>query len=355
MTLRGLLTVRRKGGVYHYLRIAGRPLVRLPDLPLDHPDFLRAYADAMGAVPVQGKPLPGSISALCDAALLSPAFRGFSASYKLVITRHVEAIRDKGGKARASDLRARHIEADLNALAPSVAQSRHKAWRFICGQGKASGLLAEDVSATVPHPRLNSGEGYPAWTREDVEKFRTRWPIGTVQRALFELLHWTGVRISDAVRIGPGMVDATGVLSFRQTKTGGVAFVPWTCALPAYAASLADDRRIMHDAIACLSGHLLFIHAKGRARSANAIGGDVRASARAAGVEKSAHGLRKTRAYSLADAGATTHQIGAWTGHETLAEIAHYTARADRRRAVMGTEQDANGEKLQSEVKNSQK
>ena len=40
---------------------------------------------------------------------------------------------------------------------------------------------------------------------------------------------------------------------------------------------------------------------------------------------------------ALAEAGASAHQIAAWTGHESLSEVAHYTRSADRKRAVMGT------------------
>ncbi|WP_423210498.1 tyrosine-type recombinase/integrase [Paracoccus yeei] len=70
-----------------------------------------------------------------------------------------------------------------------------------------------------------------------------------------------------------------------------------------------------------------------------------REAAIAAGFQKSAHGLRKSLAAELADGGATAHQIAAWTGHETLKEVDHYTKSADRRRAVRGTEHDQNGGK----------
>jgi len=33
---------------------------------------------------------------------------------------------------------------------------------------------------------------------------------------------------------------------------------------------------------------------------------------------------------------ANAREIAAWTGHHSLAEVAHYTADADRRKAVLG-------------------
>ena len=44
------------------------------------------------------------------------------------------------------------------------------------------------------------------------------------------------------------------------------------------------------------------------------------------------HGLRKLAATSLADAGCTTHEIAAITGHRTLAMVQHYTRQADQGR-----------------------
>jgi integrase len=47
---------------------------------------------------------------------------------------------------------------------------------------------------------------------------------------------------------------------------------------------------------------------------------------------QSAHGLRKAAARRLAEAGCTTKQIAAITGHKTLSEVERYTASADQER-----------------------
>jgi integrase len=46
----------------------------------------------------------------------------------------------------------------------------------------------------------------------------------------------------------------------------------------------------------------------------------------------SAHGLRKAAARRLAEAGCSTHEIAAITGHASLKEVARYTEAADRKR-----------------------
>ena len=62
-----------------------------------------------------------------------------------------------------------------------------------------------------------------------------------------------------------------------------------------------------------------------------------RSAARKAGIEgKSAHGLRVACATRLAERGASTHQIAAWTGHKSLSEVAHYSREADAKRLLDG-------------------
>jgi integrase/recombinase XerD len=180
---------------------------------------------------------------------------------------------------------------------------------------------------------------HPPWTSDEIAAYRARHPIGTVARGAMELLHFTAARISDGVMIGRGMVGNDGILAFRQQKTGDMAFVPWTCPLPDHALDSLVDRDMMHLALAAMSsGHMTYLATTvGRTRSSAGLGGLISSSAAEAGFKKSAHGLRATRAIALAENGATAHQIGAWTGHKSIKEIEHYTAAANRRRAVMGT------------------
>jgi integrase len=49
-----------------------------------------------------------------------------------------------------------------------------------------------------------------------------------------------------------------------------------------------------------------------------------------AGVKKSSHGFRKTIGATLADNGATPHEIMSWLGHRTLTEAQRYSLTANR-------------------------
>lgn len=342
VTLRHVQTVRKGGKIYRYLRIPGQPRIRLPDLPPDHPKFLAAYAEAMASVKIQTRSQAGTIRAMAEGYMRSPHFKALSPVYRHAMTRHIGAIMEQAEDARAAHLKPEHVQADLGPLMPSIARQRLKAWRAICRYGLEMGMIKADPSQTVIRKREPKTDGFAAWTADEVAAFRAAYPIGRPVRAIFELLQWTGARIGDAVRIGPGNVGRDGVLSFTQSKTGTPAFVPWSCALPAYAAGMEADRQAALEAIAALAGHMTFLQANGRGRSKDAAGHDIAKAARKIGIEKSAHGLRKYRATTLANAGATATQIAAWTGHASLSEVSHYTRSADRRAAVIGTEQDQN-------------
>lgn len=339
VTLKGLMpSTKGKGGKLRwYVRRKGLPLVAMPDLPHDDPRFLAAYAAAW-AVKAPEKPqetAQGTIAAHVRDALSSARYKAASPAYRAALRRHVDDIARAYGTLPVAGLRDRHIAADVDKATQPL--MRLKAWRFLCKP------MRPDPSRAVNVERPKT-DGHAPWSADDLAAFRARWPIGSAPRAAMEVLFWTGARISDAVKIGPGNVGADGVLAFRQTKTRGMAYVPWTCPLPDYAADMQPDRATMFAAIAPFAGHMTFLAtAQGRGRSSKALGVMISDACAKAGVDKSAHGLRKARAQMLAEAGATTHQIAAWTGHETLQEVAHYTAAADRRRAVIGAIPSARG------------
>lgn len=339
MTLPNLLAVKRGGKVYWYYRAKGCPLVRMPDLPHDHPDFLHAYAEARAKAPAATKRRtrrPGTVAAMADACQRTAAWQALSQGYRRLMILHLSAIEADGEEALIGDLRRRHIEADLSPLTPAVARNRLKAWRLICRHALAVELIHDDPSAHVRPPRMPAQSGIDGWTDDELARFEERWPVGTMARARYELLLWTGAAVSDAVRLGRGMVDRDGVLTYRRQKTDVAGHIPWSGALPDFASAWGGRRATMHAALEPFAGQMLFLPARGKQRSAKAMVNDVREDARAAGVEKSAHGLRVTRSRLLHEAGATQLQAKAWLAHLSDVEASHYSREADRRRAVMG-------------------
>jgi integrase len=201
--------------------------------------------------------------------------------------------------------------------------------------GRRTGIVDRDPAQGVRRDQ-KPGDGFPPWDAAQIAAYRARWPYGSVPRAAMELLFWTGCRVSDVVLIGPGHVGRDGVLAYRQGKTGGTAYVPWTCAMPPFA-DIEDLAHLRAALDAMPGGHMTWLATeRGMTRSHKALGHLIARSAEAAGFDRSAHGLRKSRLASLAERGATTQQIMAWGGHASMSEVEHYTRSAARRSAVIG-------------------
>jgi integrase/recombinase XerD len=352
VALRHLQSIPKKGGgFYRYARPPGKKRVTLPDLPLDHPEFLAAYLKAVGeAETPRRKVRDGALSLIIDSFLISEEFLALSADYARVIRREVLEIQaqaqDGDDEALIADLRKTDIEDDLCALHGHKAVARLKAWRILLKYAKGKGHIREDLSSNVKRPATPESDGHPPWTEDEIELYRAQWPIGTIERAAMELVYWSAARRGDAVRIGPGNLGRDGVLSFKQAKLNfrHEAYVPWTCTLPKYAENYLSDRDLMHAALESLpQRHMTFLATRaGRARSKRGLGNLLAAAARKAGFRKSAHGLRKSRCIALAEGGATQHQGMAWSGHLSSQEWQFYIEQANRRKAVRGEERERN-------------
>lgn len=341
----GVRTIRMKGlwvhrgQAFYRTRKGGKVrLVPLPDLPHDHPDFIAAWAEAARTGSPTEKPKAGSIASTWRALQSSDLFHGWTPVYRAKITRQFTAICAKAGHVAARAVKDHHITKDVMD-APSSGD-RLKAWRAWGAWCKSRGLLLTDPALSVKAPRVAKAKGvvgHRRWTADEIARFRARWPIGTTPRAIFELVYFTGARISDATRIGPQHIDADGVLVIRQGKTGEAAYVPWSCALPRYAS--AEDRQVMLDATAPFAGHLCFVPAKGgKPRSIKGATQMMLKACTEADVAATTHGLRKTRAALIIEHGGNSSESAAWTGHISKKIAEHYQREYDRRAAVMGTE-----------------
>lgn len=342
--LTGIKVVIKANGRRYLYRRVGPLLVPLPNLPECHPDFIAAYVEAGKAKPAP-RHVSGSISALCAAYLGSHEFTRMVPSSRRIRRGVVDRISAQRGTGLLKDLRPEHLRKDIRALTPGAARNRLSAWRAILTYAVEEGLIPSDPSAGIKAQR---GEVTPhrQWTIAEISQFRAHWPAGSRERIAFEVIYWTGARCVDAARLGWQMVDSDGWLSFVQQKTGGPATCP-VRDLPSWASSMRDDHAQFIAALP--AGQMLWIMSSfGRGVSAKRLSMWLSSAAKSAGLpdDCTAHGLRKARAAALAEAGATTSQIGAWTGHTSLKEIAHYTRQADQRGILGGKREPKDGNRI---------
>ena len=154
------------------------------------------------------------------------------------------------------------------------------------------------------------------WTEEELAQFEARWPIGTKQRLAFGLLLYTGQRGSDVRQmVWTDIVGAT--IRVAQQKTGTKLVIPLH---PRLQELLSDSRR---------SQAAIMATNYGAAFSVKGFGQFMSAAIQAAGLQSrcKAHGLRKAAARRLAEAGCSSKQIAAVTGHKSLAEVERLHAR----------------------------
>ena len=339
VTLRYIKTVTKPSGlVLRYLRYPGAKLARLPGGDMSAPEFLAAYAEALIAAKRQARATaydPETVAGSISDYLRSDAFKALSETTRRAHRRHLTAVQGKAMDARLADLAAKHIANDVRALGGHPGLTRLKAWRAFTKWATRHGRLAADPARTVMRPDLPKSDGFPRWTAEDVAAFRARWPVGMPERLAFEVLCWTGAGAKDASRLGPGMVKG-GALMFGRSKTG-VPFTVPVAVLPSWATGMRDDWQHF---LAAIQGHphmTWIVTEAGASRSHKAFSAWFAERARMAGVDKSAHGVRKYRAVALTETGATKDQRKAWLGHLSDAESDFYAKGADQR-AVLGLE-----------------
>jgi integrase len=158
-------------------------------------------------------------------------------------------------------------------------------------------------------------------------------PIGTKARLALALLLFTGVRRSDAVKLGRHM-ERDNSLHFTETK--GAESRALNRKGPGRAKThVLPILTALREAIdATPSGHMTYLATEwGRPFTANGFGNKFRDWCDAAGLKHcSAHGLREAGATIAAENGATPHQLNAIFGWTTLRQAEGYTRRANQER-----------------------
>jgi integrase len=345
--LKGIRRFTQDGIQYRYHRATG---IRLPsDIPEQHPDFLKAYLAAEGQIgsataPTKRSATPrqGTIGHAWWRFEKSDDFLDLSEGYRDNIKRHGDAIIKRGGAVPVNQVRPHHIRNDMSDLNRNAQRVRLKAWRMFTKWLHSQGDIEEKWALQVDMPSARKPQKHRKWDVRHVTLFRNRWAIGTSQRLAMEIMLFFGCRICDAVRIGPGMVIEDGWLRYTQKKTKGLVQVPFDRTLPDFADQ--EAHRFLKQCIAALpQRHMTWLTTDyGAARSEKGASSWFSAACREANLKdddrRTGHGLRSTCEVRMAEKSATTHQIGAWTGHESLSEIEGYTKEVNSRTLLTADE-----------------
>jgi len=274
---------------------------------------------------------------------LSVGHEGLSDSTRLQRTGLVESLAPENGEKPFAVLTRKVIKEEMKARTPSQAGNLLSALRGMIRWMIDEGHLVEDDDPTIG---LKSGKakasretgGFLPWTEEDMALYRAKWPHGTEARLMFDVLHYTFLRLGDAYRFGPPhlrqIVRKMSVqIATEKSRGNTTVTVP---VHPEFAESLRAARA------AGIIGAEVFIGkmVKGRVLPMNkkAWAAKFKKYAVLAGVnepKKSCHGVRKARAEVAAYADCTESQMMAMFGWTDPKMPAHYIAQANREKLGM--------------------
>lgn len=290
-------------------------------------EFIMRYEAAVEGHRVRGligaeRTTPGSVSALVASYYRSPGFLGLSDSTKRTYRGMIEKFRQEHGDKPVKLMQRRHVQKILadRAGTPSAANNLRK--RLIALLDHAVSLdWRLDNPARATKPYKIEGSGLHTWDEGEIARFFEVHKSGSLGHLAVTLMLYTGAARIDAVRLGPWNVKE-GRIEYRREKMkrrGGVLVsVPLHEDLKEVLRDLPDDRPFLATRY-------------GKPRAEAGLGKIMREWCDQAGLpDCTTHGLRKACARRLAEAGATTNEIAAVTGHRTLGEVQRYTAEAQR-------------------------
>jgi integrase len=139
---------------------------------------------------------------------LSVGQAGLSDSTRLQRTGLIESLIPENGEKPFAVLTRKVIKAEMKARTPSQAGNLLSGLRGMIHWMIDAGHLDEDDDPTVG---LKSGKakasretgGFLPWTEDDMALYRAKWSLGTEARLMFDILHYTFLRLGDAYRFGP--------------------------------------------------------------------------------------------------------------------------------------------------------
>lgn len=322
--------ITRHGKVVWYVRKSHSRRIRLK-AEYGTPEFADEYQKA-----IDRQPAPSTKPAKASAGSLEwlwiryrettawTALRPATRKQRENIMRHVLKT---SARASANAIECKDIANGRDRRSSTPAQARNflDVMRGLFRWAAEAGLVSQDPTLEVKNPPKKQGEGFPVWTEEDVDKYCERWPLGTKERVWLDLLLYTGLRRGDVVTLGRQHVRE-GVATLRTEKSGRMVTVTLPI-LPVLAATLKAGP----------IGELSFVCGEKRKPLTKESFGNMFVKAcRAAGIEKSAHGVRKISATRAAENGATVAELEALFGWQGGGMASLYTKGANRKRLAQG-------------------
>lgn len=249
----------------------------------------------------------------------SPSYQNLKPATKKAYEQAFDKLHAYGNEP-LSGLRRAHILRIRDSLSstPAIANSVLTVISVICNFALDREIIDVDPSQRIK--RLKIGE-WRRWTDDELTSFYER-TYEAMRRVLVFAL-FTGQRRSDLCRAVWSDIEG-GAIRVVQQKTGAKLWVPIHPTLERHISEWRSEKTVTVTILAN-SRHQPWSPSILSTVFANET---VRLGMGGCTI----HGLRKTAAAKLAEAGCSTRQIMAITGHSSLSEVERYTREADQRR-----------------------
>jgi len=255
----------------------------------------------------------------------SPNWKGLKASAKKAYRSSLNRLEIEHGNRRLEGLKSVHIEKIMSDMreTPTAANNLLKRLNTLMQLAIKREIIHKNPVTEVDRYKI-SGDGIHSWSEDEIKQFINTHPQGTLPFKALTIMLYTGMARSDAVKFGWKNIVKDRV-EYRRQKTettgGKLISIPIHPELQ----SLIDKTPKNQQTFLAI--------ATGKKRSADALGTRMREWCDQAGLENcSSHGLRKAICRRLADAGATSTQIMAISGHNNLTSVEPYIMEANRKR-----------------------
>lgn len=311
-----------RGKWRYYFRKKGCPAIALKAEP-GSDEFLASYQAAKETVMGPATPMErSSFEALCRDYQASAEFSGLAKSTKREMGYVIAELCREHGHKPVGRLQRKHI-LDMKAklkTKPGACNKMLRTVKTILGYGVLAEYRGDNPAEKI---KLMKVGRHRAWTDGELKQYEGRWPLGTLERMIFDLALYTGQRRADLATIRRDQA-AAGVISIRQSKTDAPVTIP-------------VHRTLRASLMAFLSTHkaeTVIAGPAGETLHPVSMAAIFRAARNEAGlpVECVLHGLRKTFCRIMAELNHPSYPV---TGHRTRAMQEEYER--DASQAKMAT------------------
>lgn len=308
-----------RGRWRYYFRKKGSPTIALKGMP-GSDEFLASYQAAKDSATRPGKAMErGSFEALCRDYQSSGEFSGLAESTRREMGYVIKALLKEHGPKPVLRLQRKHIldwKAKLKER-PGACNKMLRTLKAILAFGVLAEYRTDNPAEKI---KLMKVGRHRAWTDAELKQFEARWPLGSLERMIFDLALYTGQRRADLAAIRRDQV-AVGFISLTQGKTDAPVQIPVHRNLQASLGAFLTTHKA-ETVIAGPAGERL------HPVSMAAIFREARREAKLP-EDCVLHGMRKTFCRIMAELGQKSYPV---TGHKTRAMQEEYERDADQKK-----------------------